>query len=324
MDRKLRIVFMGTAEFAVPSLEALLKEGYTIPAVVTVPDKPAGRGQKPKASPVKNFATANGLSLLQPAKLREPEFIDALRSLNPDMIVVVAFRMLPRAVWEIPPLGTLNLHASLLPDYRGAAPINRAVMAGATQTGVTTFLIDEHIDTGAILMREQTEIGPEETAGELHDRLKIIGAGLLIKTVQGLAEGRLKPIPQEAIADGIDSEKLKTAPKLTKEDCRIDWEKDVLEIFNQIRGLSPYPAAFTFLISEGQPERQFKILKAGYEKSDPGVAPGTVHVQREQMAVAAKGGWILPQLVQLEGKKKMEAEAFLRGFRTHSNISCKS
>jgi methionyl-tRNA formyltransferase len=239
--RDLRIVFMGTPEFAVASLDALVQAGCNIVAVITAPDKPAGRGMKLQESAVKKYAVEKGLPLLQPEKLKNPQFLETLRNLRADLQVVVAFRMLPEVVWNMPPMGTINVHGSLLPKYRGAAPINWAIINGEKETGVTTFKLQHEIDTGNILLQQRLPIGEEETAGELHDRMKVAGAELLVKTVQGLADGTLKEIPQSDVND------VPHAPKIFTETCQINWNKTVEEIHNLIRGLSPYPGAFTTL-----------------------------------------------------------------------------
>src|ERR1043165_9173853 len=246
----LRIVFMGTPEFAVASLDALVNKGYNIVGVITAPDKPAGRGMKLQESAVKKYAVEKGLRILQPEKLKNPQFLDELKSLNADLQVVVAFRMLPEVVWNMPALGTINVHASLLPQYRGAAPINWAIINGEKQTGITTFKLKHEIDTGDILLQETINIGEDETAGELHDRMKEIGAQLLVKTIKGIADGSLKETPQPP-GD------IKHAPKIFTETCHIKWNKSLNSIYNLIRGLSPYPGAFTLL-----DEKVLKIFKA--------------------------------------------------------------
>ena len=255
--KDLRIVFMGTPEFAVASLKKLLEAGCNIVGVITAPDKTAGRGLQLQQSAVKKYAVEKGLNILQPEKLKSPEFLTQLRSLRADLQVVVAFRMLPDLVWNMPPMGTVNLHGSLLPQYRGAAPINWAIINGEKETGVTTFKLQHEIDTGNILLTEKILIGEDETAGELHDRMKEIGAGLVLKTIQGLSENSLFETPQSALPNGNEQTKLKTAPKLFTETCKINWEKPVDEIYDLIRGLSPYPGAFTTLR-----DKTLKIIKA--------------------------------------------------------------
>jgi methionyl-tRNA formyltransferase len=245
MLKDVRIVYMGTPEFAVEPLKTLVEAGYNVVGVVTIPDKPVGRGQKIQSSPVKLYAQTKGLRILQPEKLKYIEFIDELKSLSPDIAVVVAFRMLPESVWSIPKLGTFNLHASLLPQYRGAAPINWAIINGEKKSGVTTFLIDHQIDTGNIILREEVSIGDNDTAGDLHDKLMIIGANLVVKTIDELAEKKVKPISQADFLSG--NELIKAAPKIFRDTCRIDWNKTTTELHNLIRGLSPYPGAWTEL-----------------------------------------------------------------------------
>src|SRR5450755_1714579 len=238
-----RIVFLGTPDFAVASLHTLLENGFPVVAVVTAPDKPAGRGLQLTKSAIKRYAVQKDIPVLQPLKLKDPEFLEQLKSFQADVQVVVAFRMLPEIIWAMPALGTINLHGSLLPQYRGAAPINRAVMNGESKTGVTTFRLQQEIDTGNILLMEEISIGPDETAGELHDRMKEIGAALVVKTIRGLMDGTLREKPQEA----LDPSVLKTAPKIFPADCEIDWSHSISQIHNQIRGLSPFPGAFTSL-----------------------------------------------------------------------------
>ena len=300
---------MGTPEFAVPSLDALVGTGYEMVGVITAPDKPAGRGLKLNESAIKQYAVQKGLRLLQPEKLKNPEFLEELKSLQADLQVVVAFRMLPELVWDLPPLGTINLHASLLPQYRGAAPINWAIINGEKETGVTTFKLQHEIDTGNILMQESILIGEEETAGELHDRMKIIGGALLLKTVNGLAGGTLKEIPQSTIA--ADPTSIKHAPKIFTETARIDWTRPVDEIFNLIRGLSPYPAAFTQL--DG---KLFKIYRAKKETGQPTSAAGVVETDKKSyLKFACNDGYINVEELQLEGKKRMPVAEFLKGYR---------
>lgn len=303
-----RIVFMGTPEFAVASLDALVQAGFSIVGVITAPDKPAGRGMHMQQSAVKQYAVKKALNVLQPEKLKNPEFLEQLRALKADLQVVVAFRMLPEVVWNMPPLGTINLHASLLPQYRGAAPINWAVINGETETGVTTFKLQHEIDTGNILLQEKIPVSPSETAGEVHDRMKMTGAELLVKTVKGLAEGTLKEQPQDlAAGDGP----LHHAPKIFTETCRIDWTKPAQTIFNLIRGLSPYPAAFTQL--DG---KLLKVYKATHETASHSSTPGTHETDgRSWLRFAAADGFIYITELQLEGKKKMKTEDFLKGYR---------
>ena len=306
--QSLRIVFMGTPEFAVASLDALIKAGYNIAGVITAPDKAAGRGLQLQQSAVKKYAVEKGLNILQPDKLKNPEFLSALRSLNADLQVVVAFRMLPEAVWTMPPMGSVNLHGSLLPQYRGAAPINWVIINGEKETGVTTFKLNHEIDTGDILLQESFPIGENETAGEVHDRMKEIGAQLLVKTVKGLAEGSLKEVPQLNVSDG--GRQTRHAPKIFTETCNIDWNKPVDEVYNLIRGLAPYPAAFTFLH-----DRKLKIFKADKIYTLPSTAPGSFETDNKKiLQFACTNGFISILELQLEGKKKMHVDDFLRGY----------
>ena len=307
---RLRIVFMGTPEFAVPSLDRLFKAGYDIVGVITAPDKPAGRGMKLTESAVKKYALEKNLRILQPEKLKAPEFIEELRSLKADVQVVVAFRMLPEVVWNMPPLGTINLHGSLLPQYRGAAPINWAIINGEKETGVTTFKLQHEIDTGNILLQEKIKIEDDETAGSLHDKMMEIGADLLLKTINELEKGTLKEVPQNSPLT-IDYSPAKHAPKIFTETCEIDWNKNVEEIYNLIRGLSPYPAAFTHLNG-----KKLKIFSAEKEMTKPGEKPGSYITDHKTfLKFAATDGFISLKEIQLEGKKRMGIEDFLRGWR---------
>ena len=305
-----RIVFMGTPEFAVASLDALVKAGYSIVAVVTAPDKPAGRGMKMQQSEVKKYALKHKLNVLQPEKLKDPAFLEELKSLQADLQIVVAFRMLPDVVWNMPPGGTINLHGSLLPQYRGAAPINWAVINGEKETGVTTFKLKHEIDTGDILLQESFPIDESETAGEVHDKMKEIGAQLLVKTVQGLIEGTLKETPQVLVLS-TEYSVLRPAPKIFTANCKIDWTKTTDEIYNLIRGLSPFPAAFTEL-----GDKIIKIFKSEKEHIIPTSKPGRWESDKKTfLKFAGKDGYILLKDVQLEGKKRMTIEDFLRGYR---------
>lgn len=303
----LRIVFMGTPDFAVASLDILVQEGYQIVGVITAPDKPAGRGLQLQESAVKKYAVTKGLKILQPEKLKNPEFLEELTALKAHLQVVVAFRMLPEVVWNMPPLGTINVHASLLPDYRGAAPINWAIINGEKVSGVTTFKLQHAIDTGNVLFSAQVPISDDETAGELHDDLMQTGAQVLLKTVTAIAAGTAEEQPQPA----LDPEKIKHAPKIFKEDGRINWQQPIDKIYNLVRGLSPYPTAWTTL-----QDKQLKIFKASKEHATPAVAPGEpVTDNRSYLKIAASDGYLVLQEIQLEGKKKMEIEAFLRGYK---------
>jgi methionyl-tRNA formyltransferase len=314
----LRIVFMGTPDFAVESLKALIDNGYNVVGVVTTPDKPAGRGQKLSESAVKQFAVSKGLPILQPEKLKDPVFQNTLRSWKADLQVIVAFRMLPESVWNMPPLGSINVHASLLPNYRGAAPINRAIMNGETESGVTTFLLKHEIDTGDILQFERTPISPDDNAGTLHDRLMMIGAGLLIKTVEQICSGNTKGTPQSELmpADGI----LKSAPKIFKDDCRINWTAPAATIINQIRGLSPYPAAFSNLQKDNEEPQPMKIYNGRFEQCTHNQPLGKVSTDgKSYIKVFVEGGTITLGEVQLAGKKRMPVADFLRGFKTEGS-----
>lgn len=302
--RTLRIVFLGTPEFARTSLQALVEAGCQIVGVITAPDRPAGRGMKLQQSAVKEYALSQKLPVLQPEKLKDPVFLESLRALNADLQLVVAFRMLPEIVWNMPPMGTINLHGSLLPDYRGAAPINWALINGETETGVTTFKLKQEIDTGNILLQEKFPIAADETAGELHDRMKEIGAALLVRTVQQLAAGSLTELPQQV------SEVPKHAPKIFTETSRINWLAPAHAIHNLIRGLSPYPGAFTQF-----QDKLFKIYSCSWEEKEHTEIPGSWTVQNGKLSFACSNGFIYPKTVQPEGKKKMQVEDFLRGWK---------
>jgi methionyl-tRNA formyltransferase len=304
--QSLRIVFMGTPDFAVASLDALVKEGCNIVGVITAPDKPAGRGMRLNESAVKQYAVENNLKILQPEKLKNPGFLAELKALNADLYVVVAFRMLPEVVWNMPPMGTINLHGSLLPQYRGAAPINWAIINGEKETGVTTFKLKHEIDTGNILLQESFPIGENETAGEVHDKMKMIGARVLLNTVKGLAEGSLQESPQK-----ISEQPLKHAPKIQTDTCRINWSQPVDKVYNLVRGLSPYPSAFTILN-----EKMLKIFKARKEEIPPAHPEGDYETDGKTfLKFACSNGYLHLTEVQLEGKKKMQIGEFLRGYR---------
>ena len=322
--RKPRIVYMGTPEFAVAPLEAILKKGYKVQAVVTVPDKASGRGLKVNESAVKKYAVARGIPVYQPEKLRDPEFIEAMKALKPDLFVVVAFRLLPREVWEIPRLGTFNLHAALLPQYRGAAPINWAVINGENVSGVTTFLIDDGVDTGNIMMREQVHIGENDTAGDLHDRLMEVGSRVVVDTIEGLLSGDMELRLQKSFIQG--DEQLKPAPKLNRDICHIDWNASSRKIRNLIRGLSPYPAAWTSfepLDSDAAP-LEMKIYSASIApaailEGHEDCAPGTIWSDsRSYLAIRTADGALLIDELQLSGKKRMDVRSFLAGWHKAS------
>jgi len=313
-SKSLRIVFMGTPEFAVASLDALVNSGFNIVGVVTAPDKPAGRGMKMNESAVKKYASDKGLRLLQPEKLKNPDFIEELRSLGADLQVVVAFRMLPEVVWNMPALGTINLHGSLLPQYRGAAPINWAVINGENVTGVTTFKLKHEIDTGNILLQDKFAIGPNDTAGDVHDKMKDIGAALLVKTIIGLAEDNLQEISQQSNRVTTNTP-LRHAPKITSETCKIDFNSTTVEVYNLIRGLSPFPTAYTTLNG-----KILKIYRAetgwpGHDTTNTLLPPGD-HVTdgKTFLRFACADGYIGVKELQLEGKKRLMIEDFLRGY----------
>ncbi len=306
----LRIIFMGTPEFAVASLDALITAGFLIVGVVTAPDKPAGRGMKLNESAVKKYASEKGLYILQPEKLKNPEFIDELQSLKADLQIVVAFRMLPEIVWNMPPLGTINLHGSLLPQYRGAAPINWAVINGEKETGVTTFKLQQEIDTGNILMQQSFSIGDDETAGDVHDKMKIIGAAVLVKTVKDCSLGLLRELPQSAANSQLPIV-INPAPKIFTETCKIDWNRDAGEIHNLIRGLSPHPGAFTYLH-----DKTFKIYRSKKEIIKPAHPIGElISDGKTFLKFTCPNGYIYALEVQLEGKKKLSVQDFLRGHK---------
>ncbi|MCK5137903.1 MAG: methionyl-tRNA formyltransferase [Bacteroidales bacterium] len=313
MDIKtLRIVYMGTPEFAVAPLETLVEAQCNVVAVVTTPDKPAGRGKKIRYSAVKQFAATHDLHILQPTNLKDPGFVQSLQELKPDLQVVVAFRMLPELVWRIPVQGTFNLHASLLPQYRGAAPINHVILNGETSTGVTTFMIDEQIDTGSILLQDETNIGDRETAGELHDRLMALGAQLVLETVNQLAADDLKAQSQENFINHLTA--LKKAPKIYKEDCRIDWNLPGRVVYNLIRGLSPYPGAFTYLSRAEGEKILCKLFSSAFKAAQQHESPGTIQSDgKKYLKVAVKDGYINIHSIQQEGKRRMDTAAFLAG-----------
>lgn len=325
--KQLRIIFMGTPEFAVASLDALVKAGCNIVGVITAPDKPAGRGMTLQQSAVKKYAVENNLHILQPEKLKNPEFLGELKLLNADLQIVVAFRMLPEVVWNMPHMGSVNLHGSLLPQYRGAAPINWAVINGEKETGVTTFKLKHEIDTGDILLQDSFPIGENETAGDVHDRMKDIGAALLVKTIKGLADGTLEERPQASIVNSelsikdagslnghsqftIDNS-LKHAPKIFTETCKIDFNKSAADVHNFVRGLSPFPGAFTSLNG-----KMLKIYKSEKETAFVKSEPGNYETDGKTfLRFACTDGYLLVKELQLEGKKRMLTEDFLRGYK---------
>lgn len=311
--KSLKVVFLGTPEFAKTSLEAIHQSHHEVVGVVTVADKASGRGQKISQSPVKIYATENNLPVFQPEKLRNPEFLEELRKLNADVFVVVAFRMMPKVLFEMPKMGTFNLHASLLPDYRGAAPINYAVINGEKKTGATTFFINEKIDEGNILLQEELTILPDENAGSLHDRLMEMGAELVVRTLDGLAENSITEKPQPNV------ENPKNAFKIFKENTRIDWSKSSKEVHQFILGMSPYPAAFTTL-KIGEEEKGLKIFAGKFEISNHDQPAGSLEISKNDFKIYTGDGMYYPSELQLEGKKRMTVKDFLNGFRNYDEI----
>ncbi|OAB28792.1 methionyl-tRNA formyltransferase [Flavobacterium fryxellicola] len=303
---KLRIIFMGTPEFAVGILDTIIQNNYDVVGVITAADKPAGRGQKLKYSAVKEYALANNLTLLQPISLKEETFLAELKALNANLQIVVAFRMLPKVVWEMPSLGTFNLHASLLPNYRGAAPINWAIINGEIKTGVTTFFIDDKIDTGAMILSSEIPIAANENAGQLHDRLMDLGSKTVVETLEMIEKGNVTTMVQK------DNASIKTAYKLDKENCKIDWTKSALEINNLIRGLSPYPSAWCFF-SDKNEEWNVKIYDARISTEEHNYAIGSLICTKKEMKVAVKNGFIQILQLQFPGKKKMSTPELLNG-----------
>ncbi len=312
--KSLKVVFLGTPEFAKTSLEAIHQSRHEVVGVVTVADKASGRGQKVNQSPVKIFAAEHHIPVFQPEKLRNPEFLEELRRLNADVFVVVAFRMMPKVLFEMPRMGTFNLHASLLPDYRGAAPINYAVINGEEKTGATTFFINEKIDEGNILLQEELDILPDENAGNLHDRLMEMGAGLVVKTLDGLADETIQERPQPQV------EHPKNAYKIFKEDTKIQWDAPSGTVHQFILGMSPYPAAFTTL-KIGDEEKGLKIFSGKYEHADHGKKAGTLDISKNGLSIYTQDGIYYPQELQLEGKKRMGVKDFLNGFRNFEDIT---
>lgn len=309
---KLRIVFMGTPDFAVGILNTLVQNSYDIVGVITAPDKPAGRGRKLQESAVKKYAVENNLKVLQPTNLKNEDFLEELKSLKANLQIIVAFRMLPKVVWDIPEFGTFNLHASLLPDYRGAAPINWAIINGETKTGVTTFFIDDKIDTGEIILQSETDITPDETAGTLHDKLMMSGGDLVLKTVKTIEKGKIttQPQPQSHIE--------KVAYKIHKDTCEIDWTKSIDAIYNHIRGLSPYPASWTTLFNNDE-ELFLKIYDVAMEKEIHSLKPKTLVFDKKTIKVAVTGGYIKLLEIQLPGKRKMKTQDVLNGLKLEKN-----
>jgi methionyl-tRNA formyltransferase len=315
----LKIVFFGTPDFAVESLSRLVDGGYNVVAVVTMPDKPAGRGRQLQQSDVKRYAVEHSLPVLQPVSLKDEAFIEELRSFGAQLFIVIAFRMLPEAVWQMPPLGTFNLHASLLPRYRGAAPINWAVMHGDAETGVTTFFLKHEIDTGDVIQQRSCPIGRHDNVEVIHDRLMVMGADMVLETVDAIIAGTVKPIPQDQML--TTGQQPTPAPKIFKDTCRIDWRRPAEDLYNHIRGLSPYPAAWTVLADEAGNE--VTTLKV-YETSEPipfdageSPVPGTLKADRKTLQVACADGWLQLLSLQQSGKKRMDVDGFLRGFVIH-------
>ncbi|RED47618.1 methionyl-tRNA formyltransferase [Seonamhaeicola aphaedonensis] len=310
--KNLRIVFMGTPDFAVATLKALVDNQYNIVGVITAPDKPAGRGRKLNESAVKKYARENNLNILQPINLKSEDFLEELKNLGANLQIVVAFRMLPKAVWQMPEYGTFNLHASLLPNYRGAAPINWAIINGETKTGVSTFFIDEKIDTGEMILQDQVDIHPEENAGSLHDKLMTIGSKLVLKTVALIENGNVKTKPQ------IDTNDIKTAYKLHRDNCKIDWNDSIENIYNLIRGLSPYPAAWCSLLN-GEDELDVKIYKTEKEISSHSEETGTIISTKNELKICVSNGYINILEMKLPGKRAMDIKSLLNGYTFKPN-----
>ena len=321
---ELRIVFFGTPDFAVESLKRLVDGGYNVVAVVTMPDKPAGRGRQLQQSDVKRFAVEHGLPVLQPVSLKDEAFLAELKALEAQLFIVIAFRMLPEAVWQMPPLGTFNLHASLLPRYRGAAPINWAVMNGDTETGVTTFFLKHEIDTGDVIQQRSCPIDRHDDVEIVHDRLMTMGADMVVETVDAIIAGTVSPIPQDQMHTA--GQQPTPAPKIFKETCHIDWARPAEALYNHIRGLSPYPAAWTVLIDEnGNELTTLKIFSTGEPEAFTGAAnpaPGTILADRKTLRIAAIDGWLEVLSLQQSGKKRMDTDAFLRGFTIAPGNRC--
>jgi len=307
MTKDLRIVFMGTPDFAVTILKSLVENNYNIVGVITAPDKPAGRGRKLHESAVKTYAKSVGLHILQPTNLKNDNFIEELKELEANLQIVVAFRMLPKVVWQMPQHGTFNLHASLLPNYRGAAPINWAIINGETKTGVSTFFIDEHIDTGEMILQEEVDILPDETAGELHDKLMHLGSDLVMKTVELIKKGSVKTFPQPKNAE------VKTAYKLNKDNCKIDWTNTLDNIYNKVRGLCPYPAAWC-LLKNGDEQLNVKVYKVEKIEQDHDDVVGQIISSKKSIKVAVEKGYIILKEIKLPGKRKMDVISLLNGY----------
>lgn len=322
MEKKdLRIVYMGTPDFAVESLRCLVEGGYNVVGVITMPDKPAGRGHKVQFSPVKQYALEQGLPLLQPERLKDEAFIEALRAWQADLQIVVAFRMLPQVVWDMPRLGTFNLHASLLPQYRGAAPINWAVMNGDTETGITTFFLQHEIDTGEVIQQVKVPIAETDNVGIVHDKLMMLGGKLVVETVDAILDGSVKSIPQEEMA--VVGE-LKPAPKIFKETCRIDWTKSAKQVYDFIRGLSPYPAAWTELHQPGGEVLTLKVFETERIEKVHNNPAGSIDTDgKNYLRIAVPDGWIEVKSLQLPGKKRLKTDELLRGFKINNDFCVK-
>mgnify|MGYP001103804265 FL=1 len=305
--RDLRILFMGTPEFATTILDHVINEDYNVVGVVTAPDKPAGRGRKIHESHVKGYAVKKGLKVLQPTNLKSEEFSEQLNELDPNVIIVVAFRMLPKQVWQYPEYGTFNLHASLLPQYRGAAPIHWAIINGETTTGVSTFFIDEKIDTGEMILQKETTITPDETVGDLHDKLMNLGCSTVTETLKLISEDTVTTTPQP------QNITLKTAYKLNNDNTRVDWSLPVNEVYNKIRGLNPFPVAYTILHQDNE-ELRMKLYKVRMQQEEHSKSPGTLNIEDSTLKIAAKDGFILVEELQLPGKRKMAIKDLLNGF----------
>lgn len=313
--KDLKIVFFGTPDFAVESLSRLVDGGYNVVAVVTMPDKPAGRGRQIQQSDVKRYAVEHDLPVLQPVSLKDEVFIEELRAFNAQLFIVIAFRMLPEAVWQMPPLGTFNLHASLLPRYRGAAPINWAVMHGDTETGVTTFFLKHEIDTGDVIQQRSCPIGRHDNVEAVHDQLMVMGADMVLETVDAIIAGTVKPIPQEQMLTA--GQQPTPAPKIFKDTCRVDWSRPAEDLYNHIRGLSPYPAAWTTMTDDTGNSTTLKLYETGEPEtfnSGEKPVPGTIKADRKTLRIACADGWLQVLSLQQSGKKRMDTDAFLRGF----------
>lgn len=313
----LRIVYMGTPEFAVESLRCLVEGGYNVVGVITMPDKPVGRGHKIQYSPVKQYALEQGLPLLQPEKLKDEAFLEALRAWKADLQIVVAFRMLPEVVWNMPRLGTFNLHASLLPQYRGAAPINWAVINGETETGITTFFLKHEIDTGEVIQQVRVPIADTDNVGMVHDKLMMLGGKLVVETVDAILDGTVHSIPQEDMTEG----ELRPAPKIFKDTCRIDWNRPVKKVYDFVRGLSPYPAAWTELVQPDGNKLVLKIFETEKIMTSPGCPAGTLQTDGKTfLRIAATDGWVGIHALQLPGKKRLKTDELLRGYHVSNDF----